>query len=67
MPRKKKVENLPGFEKDTVMQSVINTNGSAYANRKEQKHKLLQKDAELEQMKADIEELKKIIKKLGSK
>ena len=67
MPRKKKIENLPGFEKDTVMQSVINTNGSAYANRKEQKHKLLQKDAELEQMKADIEELKKIIKKLGSK
>ena len=67
MPRKKKVENLPGFEKDTVMQSVINTNGSAYANRKEQKHKLLQKDAELEQMRADIEELKKIIKKLGSK
>tara|TARA_B100000575_G_scaffold270238_1_gene250578 strand:+ start:2271 stop:2474 length:204 start_codon:yes stop_codon:yes gene_type:complete len=67
MPRKKKVENLPGFEKDTVMQSVINTNGDAYANRKEQKRKLLQKDAELEQMRADIEELKKIIKKLGSK
>lgn len=67
MPRKKKVENLPGFEKDTVMESVINTNSNAYANRKEQKHKLLQKDAELEQMRADIEELKKIIKKLGSK
>jgi len=67
MPRKKKVENLPGFEKDTVMQSVINTNSDVYANRKEQKRKLLQKDAELEQMRADIEELKKIIKKLGSK
>ena len=67
MPRKKKIENLPGFEKDTVMQSVINTNSDVYANRKEQKRKLLQKDAELEQMRADIEELKKIIKKLGSK
>ena len=67
MPRKKKVENLPGFEKDTITNAVINTNSTAIVNRKHQKKALLQKDNEIEQMKADIEELKKIIKKLGSK
>ena len=67
MPRKKKVENLPGFEKDTTTNAVINTNSTAIVNRKQQKKALLQKDNEIEQMKADIEELKKIIKKLGSK
>ena len=67
MPRNKKVENLPGFEKDTTTNAVINTNSTAFANRRDQKEALLQKDNEIEQMKADIEELKKIIKKLGSK
>ena len=67
MPRKKKVENLPGFEKDTITNAVINTNSTAIVNRKQQKKALLEKDNEIEQMKADIEELKKIIKKLGSK
>ena len=67
MPRKKKVENLPGFEKDTITNAVINTNSTAIVNRKQQKKALLEKDNEIEQRKADIEELKKIIKKLGSK
>ena len=67
MPRKKKVEELPGYEKDTITNAVINTNSTAFANRRDQKEALLQKDNEIEQMKADIEELKKIIKKLGSK
>ena len=67
MPRKKKVKELPGYEKDTITNAVINTNSTAFANRRDQKEALLQKDNEIEQMKADIEELKKIIKKLGSK
>jgi hypothetical protein len=67
MPRKKKVQELPGYEKDTITNAVINTNSTAFANRRDQKEALLQKDNEIEQMKADIEELKKIIKKLGSK
>ena len=61
MPRKKKVEDLPGYEKDTVTNVIINTNSSAFSNRRDQLQKLK------EQMKTDIEELKKIIKKLGSK
>ena len=67
MARRKKVDDLPDFEKDSVTQAVINTNSTAIVNRKQQKKALLQKDNEIEQMKADIEELKKIIKKLGSK
>jgi len=67
MPRKKKVEELPGYEKDTVTNVVINTNSSAFSNRRDQLQKLKEKDGEIEQMKNDIEELKKIIKKLGSK
>ena len=67
MPKKKKVEELPGYEKDTATNAVINTNSSAFSNRRDQLQKLREKDGEIEQMKNDIEELKKIIKKLGSK
>ena len=67
MPRKKKVEDLPGYEKDTVTNAVINTNSNAFLNRRNQKQILQEKEDELDRMRADIEELKKIIKKLGSK
>ena len=67
MPRKKKVEELPGYEKDTVTHAVINTNSNAFLNRRNQKKILQEKEDELDKMIADIEELKKIIKKLGSK
>jgi len=67
MPKKKKVNELPGYEKDTVTNVVINTNSSAFSNRRDQLQKLKEKDGEIEQMKQDIDELKKIIKKLGSK
>ena len=55
MPRKKKVEELPGYEKDTVTNAVINTNSSAFSNRRDQLQKLREKDNEIEQMKNDIE------------
>ena len=67
MPRKKKVEELPGYEKDTVTNADINTNSNAFLNRRNQKQMLQEKEDELDRMRADIEELKKIIKKLGSK
>ena len=67
MPRKKKVEDLPGYEKDTVTNADINTNSNAFLNRRNQKQMLQEKEDELDRMRADIEELKKIIKKLGSK
>ena len=67
MPSKKKVNELPDFEKDTVTNAVINTNTSAFSARRDQLDKLKAKESEIETMKSDIEELKKIIKKLGSK
>ena len=67
MAIKKKINELPDYEKDTVTNAVINTNTSAFSNRRDQLAKLQTRESEMEQMKSDIEELKKIIKKLGSK
>jgi len=64
---KTKVKENPDLVKDTVTQAVINTNTSAFSARRDQLDKLKAKNSEIETMKADIEELKKIIKKLGSK
>lgn len=64
---KTKVKENPDLVKDTVTQAVINTNTSAFSARRDQLDKLKAKDTEIETMKADIEELKKLIKKLGSK
>ena len=64
---KTKVKENPDLVKDTVTQAVINTNTSAFSARRDQLDKLRAKESEIETMKSDIEELKKIIKKLGSK
>ena len=64
---KTKVKENPDLVKDTVTQAVINTNTSAFSARRDQLDKLKAKDTEIETMKSDIEELKKIIKKSGSK
>lgn len=64
---KTKVKENPDLVKDTVTQAVINTNTSAFSARRDQLDKLKAKDTEIETMKSDIEELKKIIKKLGNK
>ena len=64
---KTKVKENPDLVKDTVSQAVINTNTSAFSARRDQLDKIKAKDSEIETMKSDIEELKKIIKKLGSK
>jgi cell shape-determining protein MreC len=67
MATKKKINELPDYEKDTVTNAVINTNTSAFSNRRDQLAKLQTRESEMEQMKSDIEELKKLLKKLGSK
>jgi hypothetical protein len=67
MPRKKKVENLPGFEKDTNTNAVINTNTAAFSTRREQKQLLKEKENEFQQMKNDLEEIKKLLKGLSKK
>jgi len=67
MPRKKKVENLPGFEKDTITNAVINTNTAAFSTRREQKQLLKEKENEFQQMKDDLQEIKKLLKGLSKK
>tara|TARA_A100001035_G_scaffold277472_1_gene274357 strand:+ start:1198 stop:1410 length:213 start_codon:yes stop_codon:yes gene_type:complete len=70
MARKRKealVENNPGLVKNLDTGAVINTNTSELLARREQIGKLQEKDAEIESMKADIEELKKLVKNLGKK
>ena len=64
---KTKVKENPDLVKDTVTQAVINTNTSAFSARRDQLDKLKAKNSEIETMKSDIEELKQLIKKLGSK
>lgn len=67
MPRKKKVENLPGFEKDTATHAVINTNTAAFSSRREQKQLLKEKENEFQQMKNDLQEIKELLKGLSKK
>ena len=70
MARKKKealVENNPNLVKNLDTGAVINTNTSELLARREQIGKLQEKDAEIESMKADIEELKKLVKNLGKR
>ena len=70
MARRKKealVENNPNLVKNLDTGAVINTNTSELLARREQIGKLQEKDAEIESMKADIEELKQLVKKLGKK
>ena len=65
MPRKKKVENLPDYEKDTATHAGINNNTTAFSNRRDQIAKLQEKEDVIKSMKDDIEELKKIVKGLS--
>ena len=62
-----KVEILdqPDLVKDTTSQAVINTNSNALMNRRAQMRALQYKDQEIADIKKDIEELKKLVKKLG--
>ena len=65
MPTKKKVTDNPDLVKDTTSQAVINTNSNALMNRRAQMRALQYKDQEIADIKKDIEELKKLVKKLG--
>ena len=67
MATKKKINELPDYEKDTVTNAVINTNTSAFSNRRDQLAKLQTRESEMEQMKNDLAEIKKLLKGLSKK
>lgn len=62
---KKKVKENPDLVKDTSSQAVINTNSTAFSQRREQMAKLQGKDNKIEQLEKDVAELKKLIKGLS--
>ena len=64
MPRKK-VENHPELERDTASNAVINTNKDAFAARREQIAMRAKREEEFRTLQAEVEELKKIVKKLS--
>jgi len=64
---KTKVKENPDLVKDTTTQAVINTNTTAFSNRRDQLAKLQEKDAEMEAMKNDIAEIKKLLTGLSKK
>ena len=62
---KKKVKENTDLVKDTSSQAVINTNSTAFVQRREQMAKLQSKDNRIEQLEKDVAELKKLIKGLS--
>jgi hypothetical protein len=64
---KKKIIGSPDLVKDTSTGAVINTNTNAFAKRRQQMQLAQEKDNKLAQLENDVAELKKIVKKLGSK
>lgn len=62
---RKKVKELPDFEKDTVSQAVINTNSSAFEARRAQIATQQTKDNEMLELKNKVAELEKLIKGLS--
>lgn len=65
MARKKKVKDLPDFEKEEVSQAVINTNSDMFVQRREQMAILAKKEDKISQLEKDVEELKKLVKGLS--
>ena len=62
---RKKVENEPNLERDTNSQAIINTNKNAFVLRRQRIAVQKAKEEEFQTMKNEIEELKKIVKKLS--
>ena len=77
MARKKKiaiVEEDNNLIRDLSTNAIINTNGSAYERRLEQMEKQRNQEqidaaqrADIEQLKADMKEIKSILKNMGGK
>jgi len=60
-----KVVDKPDLEKDMVSGAVINTNADAFAGRRARMAANQERDNDMQTMKAEIEELKKLVKKLS--
>tara|TARA_B100001059_G_C17798043_1_gene564342 strand:- start:1197 stop:1397 length:201 start_codon:yes stop_codon:yes gene_type:complete len=64
---KKKVKDYPDLVKDTATQTIINTNSRAFEARREQILVSKERENEIQNIKADIAEIKKLLKGLSKK
>ena len=65
-----KVEDNPDLVRDLTNQAIINTNSNAYDARLQQIAKVKldeQQSADIEELKKDMTEIKKLLKKIASK
>tara|TARA_Y100001937_G_scaffold45496_1_gene63913 strand:+ start:4369 stop:4569 length:201 start_codon:yes stop_codon:yes gene_type:complete len=62
-----KIKDNVGLERDITSHAVINTNKSAYENRLEQIRKTEEFNKEFSELKADMAEIKELLKNLGGK
>jgi hypothetical protein len=65
-----KVEDNPDLVRDLSSQAIINTNSNAYAARLAQRKKVKldeQQSADIEVLKEDMKEIKKLLKNIASK
>ena len=62
-----KIKDNEGLERDITSHAVINTNRSAYENRLEQIRKTEEFNKEFSELKADMAEIKELLKNLGGK
>lgn len=71
MPRGKKKEEkvveMPDFVRDSATSAIINTNSSAFENRRNQMALSKEKNNRIQQLENDVAELKKLIKGLSKK
>lgn len=67
MPRKKlaAVKDNPDLIRDMSSNAVINTNKSAFENRKTQQRFAKNKECEIEELKTEIAEIKKLLQKMA--
>jgi translation elongation factor EF-4 len=63
----KKVDNSPGFIKDTRTGVILNTNQSDIKRKKELLEKAKRDKLELEQLKSDVAEIKDLLRQILNK
>ena len=63
--KNKKVKELPGFERDSNTNAIINNNSSAIRARRQQMNLAKSQANQILAMEEELAELKKIIKKLS--
>lgn len=63
----KKIDNAPGFVKDTQTGAILNTNVHEIKRKKELLAKAKKEKAEIQQLKSDVAEIKDLLRQILNK